>query len=78
MASAVEKRKPAADVPVEFGKHLRACMRCKLLKTFEQARPPSSCKRQPLACTLCVLSPFSAWFPQRPGSSTLALLASAF
>jgi hypothetical protein len=32
------KLKPAADVPTDFGRHLRACMRCKLLKTFEQVR----------------------------------------
>jgi hypothetical protein len=32
------KTKPCADVPTDFGRHLRACMRCKLLKTFEQVR----------------------------------------
>ena len=41
--SAKPQNKPPADVPTDFGKHLRACMRCKLLKTFEQVRLP----RQP-------------------------------
>jgi hypothetical protein len=38
--SAKPQNKPPADVPTDFGKHLRACMRCKLLKTFEQVRLP--------------------------------------
>jgi hypothetical protein len=39
--SAKPLNKPPADVPTDFGKHLRACMRCKLLKTFEQVRAPA-------------------------------------
>ena len=31
----------AADPPLEFVKHTRACFRCKLVKTFEQARVPA-------------------------------------
>eukprot|EP00270_Netrium_digitus_P002781 TRINITY_DN1314_c0_g1_i1.p1 TRINITY_DN1314_c0_g1~~TRINITY_DN1314_c0_g1_i1.p1 ORF type:complete len:103 (-),score=6.03 TRINITY_DN1314_c0_g1_i1:283-591(-) len=26
----------AAQVPTDFGRHLRACLRCSLLKTYEQ------------------------------------------
>ena len=40
--AAKPQNKPPADVPTDFGKHLRACMRCKLLKTFEQVRQPAS------------------------------------
>jgi len=42
--------KPFAEVPLDFGRNLRACMRCKLLKTFEQARAkPTSCSHASLA-----------------------------
>lgn len=48
--------KPPADVPTDFGKHLRACMRCKLLKTFEQVRPArgsARVRRQAPPCAPC-------------------------
>jgi hypothetical protein len=37
MADGEPKTLKHAEVPLDFGKNLRACMRCKLLKTFEQA-----------------------------------------
>lgn len=37
MATAGQKNtRPPAEVPVDTGKHMRACLRCKLLKTVEQ------------------------------------------
>lgn len=38
LAMPSDQKKPAADVPADLGKTLRACIRCKLLKTFDQAR----------------------------------------
>ena len=54
--SAKPLNKPPADVPTDFGKHLRACMRCKLLKTFEQVRAPASsasARSCGCSCSLC-------------------------
>ena len=31
---------PPASLPLEFGRNLRACVPCRLLKTFDQVRPP--------------------------------------
>jgi hypothetical protein len=52
--------RPPAEVPVDTGKHMRACKRCKLLKTLEQVRGcvllcahvASGARRLPLATGL--------------------------
>jgi hypothetical protein len=57
----------AADPPLEFVKHTRACFRCKLVKTFEQARVPArrSIERDHLVITRAVISRAD---PTRPPS----------
>ena len=54
---AQKNTRPPAEVPVDTGKHMRACKRCKLLKTLEQvcvcvcaALPRELCQWERDAC----------------------------
>ena len=49
---AQKNTRPPAEVPVDTGKHMRACKRCKLLKTLEQ-----------VCVCVCVCSPATRAVP---------------
>lgn len=56
----------AAQIPTSFGHELRACLRCRLVKTYDQVSPSSSSSSSLFsssAFTLISRVTTSSWFP---------------